>query len=306
MIKPILKKILASNFILPFKKGQRFIFIYHDISNVDAPHYSPHYSTRPECFVAHINFLKKHFELCSLDSLLSSSLNPNKNYATIVFDDGFRSVKEQAAPILKASNIPFTIFLNKAAVEQKRLWLSDLELQHKSLIHFLQEHHFIDNQKEYWVESLKQHAQFQNQLASIMHMHQDVVRDIYLNATEVKALAAEGVTMGSHTVHHPVLALCTDEVQEQEIRANKDYLDQLLLQDTKHFALPFGKKEHFNTATLRLSKKVGHQYVYTSNPCAVSSQDIEQGLIPRIGLLNETVEEIMFYINRQFLKKVHI
>lgn len=305
MIKQLLIKILSLNIFLPFKKGKRFIFIYHDVSTVDAPQHSVHYSTTPERFEQHLEFFRKHFDIVSLDQIVAHRLDKKRNYAAIVFDDGFKSVKTIAAPLLKARKMPFAIFANKGAVLQNRLWLSDLELGNTILNKKLQDQFGLAGNKDL-IESLKSNVLFNNTIASYMDGSMFENADIYLNASEIKQLRDDGVIIGSHTVNHPVLSCCDEVIQKQEIEENKYYLDQILDQHTTHFAFPFGKKEHFSPATIELLKKAGHQYFYTSNPNGFSHNEISSGLIPRIGLLNDDEAQIMFYINRQFLRKIDL
>lgn len=305
MLKQFFKNILSLNFILPFKKGNRFIFIYHDISTKSSSHYSKHYSTKPEDFKRQLDFYKKNFELISIEEIVSSDLENTKNYASIVFDDGFKSVIDVAAPILDHYKIPFAVFVNKYAIQKDRLWLSDLELENKQLIHVLTNE--LNLNSEDIINNLKTNPTFNNQIQKFMNTSELLKQgSVYMDENEIKLLHQRGVIIGSHTVNHPVLACCSKEMQKTEIIENKEYIDKLLNQDTIHFAFPFGKKEHFNDETIKILKEQGHLYNYTSNPISFNSSTIKTGFIPRIGVLNDSDKELMFYINRQFFKKIQL
>lgn len=305
MIKKIVKKLLGLNFFLPVIKGNRFIFIYHDVSNIGSPTYSKHYSTTPDCFKRQLTFFKKHFELVSLEKIVAPDLQKNKNYAAIVFDDGFKTIKTECVTILKSFDIPFAIFVNKAAILQNRLWLSDLELGNSNLKQITQSE-FVNNKNDDLIESLKKSPSFNNNIAKYMNACSSDNYSVYLDESEIKELHAQGVIIGSHTVNHPVLANCDEAVQQLEIEENKRYLDHLLGQNTQHFAFPFGKREHFSKKTIELLKNAGHTFFYSSNPTSFKKNNISEGLIPRIGLLNDDESQIMFYINRQFLKTINL
>ncbi len=301
----LLKKLFSYNFLLPFIKGYRFIFIYHDISDVNNPYYSSHYSTNQAVFIKHLDFIQKNFRLVSLDEITNTMLPGNDNFASIVFDDGFKSIIHTARPILSQRKIPYAVFVNKAAIQNNQLWVSGLISEHNnSFISRLQDQYGF---QEDWVNFLKQEKKFNDNIPYFLKNQCDKI-ELYMNEADIRQLHADGVTIGSHTVNHPVLSLCSKEIQKREIIENKIYLDTLLDQDTHHFAFPFGKKEHFTTDTLNILKLAGHKFFYTSNPVGFKTSDIVNGmkLIPRIGMENNSAKELMFYVNRQFIKSIDI
>ena len=58
-----------------------------------------------------------------LPSGLSAELAPGRPYAMVTFDDGFVSVKENAAPELARRQIPWTIFVPSGCLGQTPAWL---------------------------------------------------------------------------------------------------------------------------------------------------------------------------------------
>ncbi len=121
---------MSGNFFLPFAESRRFIFFYHDVSDEKEPHFSAeHYSTTVSNFKKQIRFLTRKYEIVPLDVLVTDfDLSRKKHYASVVFDDGFFSVAETALKILAAEQIPFAVFVNKAAIVFDQLWVSNLIL----------------------------------------------------------------------------------------------------------------------------------------------------------------------------------
>ncbi|HEY6232020.1 MAG TPA: polysaccharide deacetylase family protein [Pyrinomonadaceae bacterium] len=120
LVKNLIIKSLSQR-ILP-GPDKRFIFVYHDISEPDAPHHSKLYSTRPEVFRQQIDFLADHFVFTTLDEIVSPNLNGRgARRAALTFDDGFLSVKDSAFPYLAAKKIPFAIFANRMAIATNTL-----------------------------------------------------------------------------------------------------------------------------------------------------------------------------------------
>ena len=130
----------------------------------------------------------------------------------------------------------------------------------------------------------------------------------YLDAEDVKFLHESGVLIGSHTTDHFTLNNCTDKELLLQIEKNKEFLEDLIKTEIEHFAIPFGKKEHYNKEVVEKIRATGHKFAYSTNPIPFKQSEITDGkfLFPRIGLANNDPEEIMFYINRTFLKKYEL
>lgn len=106
------------------------ILMYHHVST----HTPPSTSTSPANFKAHLDMLAKDgFQVWPLDRVVQHLQRrrpmPDK-IAVITFDDGYISVYEEALPLLKARELPFTIFVNAEPINQKRpLYMSWEQLQ---------------------------------------------------------------------------------------------------------------------------------------------------------------------------------
>lgn len=90
--------------ILPHANNhsQSAILCYHSVSDTGW-----RFATPVEVFRAHIDFLKKHYSIVSLDQMVR---NKPKNAVCITFDDGYKDVLQNAYPILEKENIKATVF----------------------------------------------------------------------------------------------------------------------------------------------------------------------------------------------------
>lgn len=129
---------------------------------------------------------------------------------------------------------------------------------------------------------------------------------VFLNAEDVKYLYNKGVTIGSHSSNHQCFANCDESALAVEIGENKVFIEDLLGTKVEHLAIPYGKKEHFNQKAVEYGWSVGHKYIYATNPVYFSAPFPEYSLIPRIGITNQTAEELCFLINRPLVKKIDI
>lgn len=160
---------------------QATILMYHHISSRTPPSTS----TSPEDFTAHLDLLEKDgFQIWPLDRVVQHFKKrrpmPDK-IAVITFDDGYISVYEEALPILKERQLPFTIFVNADPINAKRplhmSWAQLKEAQQAGGIianHTLSHAHLIrkleeEESDQAWLERVR-HEIDANQQEIIKHL----------------------------------------------------------------------------------------------------------------------------------------
>jgi peptidoglycan/xylan/chitin deacetylase (PgdA/CDA1 family) len=299
MIKNLFKYFLSQINLLKVFKGKKYIFVYHDVSESDSVQHSKYYSTTPEKFIKQLIFFQKNFKLISLDEIIKNDLSSRYNYASIVFDDGFKTIETIAFPILKQLNIPFSIFLNKNAIVNNRLWLTDVLLQRKPFYQSVCIDYNIANLSvEEKIDFLMNSNSFQNYIVN-SNTEFDKFEQIYLNYKDVEYLKNNNIIVGSHTLTHPNLALISEKQITEELALNKVFLDNSFKQNTSHFAIPFGKKYHYPQNIFTISKNCGYDYIFTTKPTYFTNK--VKHVFPRIGLTDQSVNDLKFLINRPFL-----
>ena len=71
-------------------------------------------NTPPDRLAAHLDYLLSRYRVVSLDDLLKAI--PDEPTVAITFDDGFRSVHDNAWPILRERKIPATCYLTTGVI----------------------------------------------------------------------------------------------------------------------------------------------------------------------------------------------
>jgi peptidoglycan/xylan/chitin deacetylase (PgdA/CDA1 family) len=317
-MKNTAKKILSHDFFLPFAESKRFIFAYHDVSDEKEKHFSgEHYSTTVDNFKRQIGFLARKFEIIPLDALVTDAdLSRKKHYASIIFDDGFFSVAETAQEILAAEQIPFAVFVNKSAIVFDQLWVSNLIL-HKNDRAYLQKlfscltnksvsfEDFVSNP----IWAINEYVNFDANFREIyLHIAEGKEKKTHLDAQDIIHLHIDGVLIGSHSTDHYRMNRCTEAELSTQIVENRDFLKDLLKTEIEHFAIPFGKREDYSKEIIVKIYASGHKFIYSTNVIPFETMEITKinFLFPRIGVLNHTPEELMFFVNRTFLKKYNL
>jgi peptidoglycan/xylan/chitin deacetylase (PgdA/CDA1 family) len=132
---------------------------------------------------------------------------------------------------------------------------------------------------------------------------------LYLRAEEVIKLARAGVQIGNHTTSHRPLVGCTEGELNEEIVHNKAYLEELIGAPVRHFALPYGKKQHYDSRSLTRCFASGHTSVFSTNPTCFDSEslpDFKCAPIPRIDLTGASQGQVLFLVNRTLFRRIDI
>lgn len=312
-LKQFIKLLLSTELFLKLIKGKRIIFLFHDISDPNSIQFSKHYSTPINQFNAQITLINKLFEIIPLEEIVSNkNLSKRKNYAAITFDDGFSSILENADSFLQNLKIPYTVFLNGAAIEYNQLWVSNLEILKND-----------DSYKEKLLLSAEINKKSEDDLFNTIlkigkfghrfkdgYKIQNMQPKIYLDKQDIKLLLAKNnlIDFGNHSYDHFVIGSIEHSELKKQISSNHELLVNLTKKDIRHFAIPFGKKEHFNNSSIKELRFLNYNFIYTTNPNSFSSKDLENKdfLFPRIGVTTENPKQLLFYINRSFFRKLNL
>ncbi|MBI3475471.1 MAG: polysaccharide deacetylase family protein [Acidobacteria bacterium] len=83
-----------------------------------------------------------------------------------------------------------------------------------------------------------------------------------LTSRELKQLAAQGMTIGAHTLSHPLLSQMPAEFAEQEIRECKTRLESYLQQDVWALAYPFGHEGSAGAREMTMAETSGYDCAF--------------------------------------------
>lgn len=100
------------------------ILLYHHVSS-KTPKST---SVSIEQFKQHIQLIEQlGLNVVSLDTITTAIKQGepvSNNWVAITFDDGYRSIYDNALPLLKEKNWPFTVFINPKMVKPSKLYMS--------------------------------------------------------------------------------------------------------------------------------------------------------------------------------------
>jgi len=193
------------------------------------------------------------FHIVPLGELAKPRRNGRRRVA-LTFDDGLKSNIEVAYPILRKLGLPATFYVCPGLVESGG-WMWNHEARQRLLSLAPQAlaeladtvgapakvEAFID-----WMKGLKlaarQKVERDIRAATPGFRPTQAQRDEFDVARwrDLKALDSRVVTVGSHTMSHPILTSLVPDEMEAEMRESRSVLERELGREVKHFCYPNG------------------------------------------------------------------
>lgn len=216
-------------------------------------------------FEQQLQQLKRFFTVLPLHTALQlaqARLVPF-NAVVITIDDGFSDCFDHIFPLLQRYQLPATFFISTQGLQQGYLWenqIANAILQAPwSIGHIrLQENQYTVTDKcsrhlaiiaitdliKY--QPMAQRDLLINELIS--QTGQPAMQHEFVTAGQLKQMAAAGMTIGAHTINHPILAVEPLETARNEIHQSKQVLEDILGAPVHFFAYPNGKSGRDFTA----------------------------------------------------------
>lgn len=245
------------------------VILYHSCAHrASSQNHGILHNVTPTLFFEQVRWLKRHFDLVSLEQLFESDSGTSR-LAAITFDDGYKSIFTNALPILEAEQIPCTVFLNGVTLDGSVFWRDKI----RYLIETHQVQRFLDMNKAFANAGQLNRENFyrRTKSASINSAELDHLLDEYL-ASQSKSLEAFAgcisdpetlarsplVQYGNHTYNHYVLSSLTDTQMRDQIQRNQILLKELKLNLSSVFCFPFGTLRDFDSRTLNILRELGY------------------------------------------------
>jgi peptidoglycan/xylan/chitin deacetylase (PgdA/CDA1 family) len=204
-----------------------------------------------------LRYLKKRFDIVSLQALASHIATGNwrqPGRLALTFDDGLKSNVEVAYPILRELSIPATFFVCPGLVEERR-WLWNHEARQRLMR--LDAHALVQLAASFGCapdpERMVQHLKSLD--LESRRLAEEEIRSATPGFTptaeergqfdvaqwpELRALDPRIVTLGSHTLSHPILTSLPEEELEREVGESRRLLEERTRRPVTMFAYPNG------------------------------------------------------------------
>jgi peptidoglycan/xylan/chitin deacetylase (PgdA/CDA1 family) len=230
-----------------------------------------YHNPEPDVFEEHVRFYDKNYNFVSIDQVVKSiekgifSHLPNKSLL-ITIDDGY-SGNAQLFSTLRKYRIPAVIYAVAGVVGTRRhFWFDQLPHRGQSMrvlkrIPDSDRRMRIRIDYDHWDEK-----EYDNPVA--------------LSNEEICAFADSGGSVGSHTLFHPLLDRCDEEVVLNECIMSRERLEKIIGKPVVHFALPNG---NMNQSVLNWVQRTGYRSCRTTFPGWVNCKT-SPFLLPNFGI----------------------
>lgn len=331
MLKTLLLKsadrLGALNHAKKLKRGASILF-YHGVEDeiinpvVQETHISMHH------FERQINYLKKNFEVISLDYLNECISNGHKigsSQVLLTFDDGYTNNLHNVAPFLRSLNMPFTVFISTRYIDDN----DDLRLPYyyvRTAIAYADNNYMdlpsINGKYDISNEQMRMSA-INTVLEIIKIIPQDRVNELVqdlrqmlpnekwielnalfssdemMNWDDVKHLHADGATIGSHCHDHAILHSGQGNAEiDYQLETSKGLIEDHL-GECRYFAFPNGRMVDISHNALMSIRKHKYHLGVTTVSGEIAAGRFDPHLLPRIYPRRE-IDSFKFALNTSF------
>ena len=241
---------------------------------------------QPEVFRRQLQFLKSHYHVIHPDEFrtrIEDGIQQGKQLppraVLVTCDDGLVNTFTDMLPVLLSEGV-FCLFLVTAAscgAEPGMLWYEELYQLMRATplppdLQLLMEQNRESKspgtfQSRWWSVvgnasrlNASARADWMNRVRNHCGPAQALTSEKrwrLLRLAELKQLAEAGMSIGAHTLSHPVLSFCSDEEARREIQESKLNLERALGRPVWAFAYPFGNPSTMGERELRLAREAG-------------------------------------------------
>ena len=229
-----------------------------------------------------------------------------RRFVCITFDDGYRDNLEFAYPILKKYQVPFALYVATSFADRiGELWWLALEavIAQNNIIglrldgedrwfeaHGVQQKRATFDFIYDWLRALKTEAELRHAMRELTTRHKvDMAAfcaDLCMDWKELATLAADPlVTIGAHTVNHPILTKLDDASIRAELDSSRNVIESALGVRPEHLAYPVGDRFAAGPREFRIASELGFKTAVTTRPGVVFRRHGQHlTALPRISL----------------------
>ncbi len=262
------------------------ILMYHGVTSGGA-----------SALAAQLRYLARNFKIVSLASMVNRLVQQGaaaRNEIVLTFDDGLRNNFTVVYPILRHLQVPATFFVCPDLISSGRwLWNHEsrcrlLSLKPEALAEvrskLLAANVSVEGTVE-WIKTLKpaqrRWAEEMIRQATPDFRPTPAQREAFdvMSWEEIASLDPSLITIGSHTLSHPVLTTLPADELDRELRESRQVLEQQLGRTIPFFCYPNGSYDE------RVYQAVKHHYsaaVTTEIGLLRRKNEIELHRLPRI------------------------
>ena len=298
----------------PFVAGVGAILTLHHVRPPRPGRFQPNrlLEVAPRFLSRVVDYLRRSgLELVSLDEMHRrlSEGDFSHRFVCLTFDDGYRDILQWAYPILKEAGVPFAIYVATSFPDRLgELWWLALEavIANNDRIGLaidgrnrtfdcttVAEKRALYDELYWWLRGRPTEAELRSVVRNLAACYQvDIAafcKELCMSWEELAQLAADPlVTIGAHTVNHPMLAKVPKETVRSEMDLSRSVIEAALAVRPEHLSYPVGDRSSAGPREFAVAAELGFKTAVTTRP-GVLFPEHSQCLtaLPRISLNGE-------------------
>jgi len=251
---------------------------------------------------------RSRLDLVSLDEMhrRMSEGDFSRRFVCLTFDDGYRDTLQWAYPILKEAGVPFAIYVPTSFPDRLgELWWLVLEAviarndriglpidgrDRKFDCRTIAEKRTLYDELYWWLRRRPTESELRGVIRNLAAFYQvDVAAfcdELCMTWAELAELAADPlVTIGAHTVNHPMLAKLPKETMRSEIDLSRSIIEAALSVNPRHLSYPFGDRTSAGAREFEVAAELGFKTAVTTRPGVLFPEHRQcMAALPRISL----------------------
>ena len=270
---------------------------------------------RSDSLRCQVQLLKRRYYVISPEEFLgwsSGELSLPPRSVLLTCDDALRNTLTEMVPILQDLGVSCLFFATGASAEDvpSMLWYEELYLM---LLEAGEPISFdipaagvgissispIEKHSSWWglVEQLSQfdgklRRRFLDQIRDQLRLTEDwssrfvqeptlAARFLTLDRSGLAELVAAGMTIGAHSLSHPILSRASEELAWREIFESRAVLEKVLGQAVWAFGYPFGNAATVTERDLLLAERAGFRFAFMNTGGGFGAE-IDRFAVPRV------------------------
>jgi peptidoglycan/xylan/chitin deacetylase (PgdA/CDA1 family) len=214
----------------------------------------------------------------------------SRRFVCLTFDDGYRDTLQWAYPILKEAGVPFAIYVPTSFPDRLgELWWLALEAviarndriglvingrDRKFDCRTVAEKRALYGELYLWLRDRATEAEMRDIVHRLAAFYQvDVAafcNELCMDWSELAQLAADPlVTIGAHTVNHPILIRLSQDAARSEMELSRSVIEAALGRKPAHLSYPYGDRAACTAREFKIAAELGFKTAVTARPGVV-------------------------------------
>ena len=298
----------------PFLQGVGAILTLHHVRPASQSAFQPNrlLEITPQFLTAVVKRLKRsNLDIVSLDEMYRRLVQREfkRRFVCLTFDDGYRDLLQYAWPVLKKHHVPFALYIPTGFPDRiGELWWVALERivanndriglyvdgrEQRFDCATLDEKRNIYNQLYWWLRSRSTEEELRETIRDLAARYgvdlKGLCDELCMTWEDIAELARDPlVTIGAHTVNHPILQKTSDRVARSEMEMSRAVIESAIGIRPEHFAYPVGDATSAGPREFAIAAELGFKTAVTTQPGVLFREHrYHLTALPRISLNGE-------------------